>query len=294
MKSFFKTKRFKALLAIVLVLSGFMVYSITTHGMGTIPSSLVSAVTKPFEQLASWVSGLADDVFGGFVLTSQLKEQVASMEEEIRTLREQQVDYAQIKSENEELRQYLDLKKENPDFVLQDAQVIKRDASDPFASFTISVGSLHGVERGDPVITPDGLVGCVDVVEETQSIVRTVLDNSIGIGAMDSHTQRSGQISANTLTLARDDKCRMNNIKRENAISRGDIIITSGVGKGYPRGLIIGTVEEVLQESDGISNYAIVKPAADVRNVRNVMVIKDFTATPIPDESVTGDGGGAQ
>ena len=90
MKSFFKTKRFKALLAVVLVLSGFMVYSITTHGMGTIPSSLVSAVTKPFEQLASWVSGLADDVFGGFVLTSQLKEQVASMEEEIRTLREQQ------------------------------------------------------------------------------------------------------------------------------------------------------------------------------------------------------------
>lgn len=169
-------------------------------------------------------------------------------------------------------------------------RVIKRDASDPFASFTISVGSLHGVERGDPVITPDGLVGCVDVVEETQSIVRTVLDNSIGIGAMDSHTQTSGQISANTLTLARDDKCRMNNIKRENAISRGDIIITSGVGKGYPRGLIIGTVEEVLQESDGISNYAIVKPAADVRNVRNVMVIKDFTATPIPDESVTGDG----
>ena len=114
MKSFFKTKRFKALLAVVLVLSGFMVYSITTHGMGTIPSSLVSAVTMPFEQLASWVSGLADDVFGGFVLTSQLKEQVASMEEEIRTLREQQVDYAQIKSENEELRQYLDLKKENP------------------------------------------------------------------------------------------------------------------------------------------------------------------------------------
>ena len=280
MKSFFKTKRFKALLAVVLVLSGFMVYSITTHGMGTIPSSLVSAVTKPFEQLASWVSGLADDVFGGFVLTSQL---------------EQQVDYAQIKSENEELRQYLDLKKENPDFVLQDAQVIKRDASDPFASFTISVGSLHGVERGDPVITPDGLVGCVDVVEETQSIVRTVLDNSIGIGAVDSHTETtSGQISANTLTLARDDKCRMNNIRRENAISRGDIITTSGVGKGYPRGLIIGTVEEVLQETDGISNYAIIKPAADVRNVRNVMVIKEFTATPIPDESVTGDGGGAQ
>lgn len=114
MKSFFKTKRFKALLAVILVLSGFMVYSITTHGTGTIPSSLVSAVAKPFEQFASWISGLADDVFGGFVLTSQLKEQVAQMEEEIRTLREQQVDYYEIKSENEELRQYLDLKKENP------------------------------------------------------------------------------------------------------------------------------------------------------------------------------------
>ena len=136
-------------------------------------------------------------------------------------------------------------------------------------------------------------MGCVDVVEETQSLVRTVLDNSIGIGAIDSYTQTSGQISSNTLTLAQQDRCRMNNIKRENAISSGDIIITSGVGKGYPRGLIIGTVEEVLQETDGISNYAIIKPAADIRNVRNVMVIKEFTATAIPDESVTGDGGGA-
>mgnify|MGYP002233835204 CR=1 FL=1 len=119
------------------------------------------------------------------------------MEEEIRTLREQQVDYAEIKSENEELRQYLDLKKENPDFVLQDAQVIKRDASDPFGSFTISVGSLHGIERGDPVITPDGLVGCVDVVEETQCTVRTVLDNSIGIGALTA-TPRQAARSAPT------------------------------------------------------------------------------------------------
>ena len=57
---------------------------------------------------------------------------------------------------------------------------------------------------------------------------------------------------------------------------RGNLVVTSGVGGAYPRGLIIGTVEEVLQESDGISIYATIRPAADILHLTDVMIIKSF------------------
>ena len=56
----------------------------------------------------------------------------------------------------------------------------------------------------------------------------------------------------------------------------GDTIVTSGVGGMMPRGLVIGEVESVENEVSGLSLYAVIKPAADIRETKSVVVIKDF------------------
>nr|WP_317412110.1 rod shape-determining protein MreC [uncultured Solibaculum sp.] len=273
MKQFFHSGRFKALVVVALLLCGFMIYALSQGGGA---SGFIGAITTPLQSLSSAISKGADSFFSQFVSTSDLQKQLDQKEEELRELREKQVDYDSAIRENEELRRYLDIKEKNDDFELEPAQVVARDNTDLYYNFTVNTGSASGVELRDPVITADGLVGYVSEVYPTYSIVRSILDPSTEIGAQDSHTQENGVVGLNTIDLAKEGMCRLNYLDRGSSVSRGNLVVTSGVGGAYPRGLIIGTVEEVLQESDGISIYATIRPAADILHLTDVMIIKSF------------------
>ena len=65
----------------------------------------------------------------------------------------------------------------------------------------------------------------------------------------------------------------------------GNIIVTSGVGGVFPKGLLIGEVLEVSPSSDGLSYYAVVQPFVDVRSVTSVFVITSFTGQGADAES---------
>ena len=80
---------------------------------------------------------------------------------QITDLNEKLIDYEKIKAENDQLKEIADIKEVNPDYDLEPANVISRDASDPFCSFQINKGSLNGIEVGDVVMTSQGLVGPV-------------------------------------------------------------------------------------------------------------------------------------
>ena len=79
-----------------------------------------------------------------------------------------------------------------------------------------------------------------------------------------------------TVALAEQGKCKLSYIDRESAVARGDIITTSGVGGIFPKGLMIGIVDEVQVESHGMSLYAVLEPVVDIPSVKDVLVITDF------------------
>ncbi|MGN1031234.1 MAG: rod shape-determining protein MreC, partial [Butyricicoccaceae bacterium] len=72
-----------------------------------------------------------------------------------------------------------------------------------------------------------------------------------------------------------DGKLRVSYLPREADIVVGDQVITSGTGGIFPKGLIIGSVESVKTESDGMSSYAIIQPAVNMDEVRHVFIIVD-------------------
>ena len=180
------------------------------------------------------------------------------------------------KKENEFYAGFLELKEDHPDFKFQPATVIARDPTDVFASFTIDQGTLNGVAPNDPVITADGLVGYISEAGSTFSTVITLYDPSLRVGAMDSRTRDAGIVSGG-LSLAEEGYCRMSYLSRSSAITLGDLVITSGAGGVFPQGLLIGSVSEIKQESDDISMYAVIKPAVNLDELRDVMVITSFT-----------------
>ncbi len=275
MNEFFKSWRFKVLLGIVIVLFAFMLRAAASGGADTILSQAVGVITSPFMKLSASVSESVENFMERFVMTEKVYMENEKLKEQLRDANEKLVDYETIKRENEQFREFLELKEKNPDYDFETAMVIGRDSGSRSGSFTIDKGSLAGIEVADPVITADGLVGIVWEVGLTYSQVRTILDTSLEVGVYDIRTRDSGIVTGD-IALADDGLCRMSYIARESGASAGDLIVTSGIGGVFPKDLVVGTLLTVKPESSGISLYASVSPAADISGVTDVLVIKYF------------------
>lgn len=275
MNGFFKSPHFKVLFAITLVLVAFMIRSATSGGTDIIVSQAVGAVSAPFLKITSGVSASVSDFMQRYVETEKVYLENEELKKLLREANEKLVDYESLRRENEQFREFLELKEQNPDFDFETAMVIGRDAGNRFGSFTIDKGSIAGIETADPVITADGLVGIVWEVGLTYSHVRTILDPSLEAGVYDIRTKDSGIITG-SVKLSDEGLCKMSYIIRESGASAGDLIVTSGIGGVFPKDLVVGTIKEVSPEPGGISLSASVRPAANISQITDVLVIKNF------------------
>lgn len=270
MKEFFSSLRFKIFLVVALLLLGLLLYAGTSGS--TVPSSVLSAITSPIQRasaaISSFFSGEPSDL-------DLLREENRQLKEQVRALTQQLVDFHTYQTENQHYKEYLGIKEQNPDFIFEPATLIARDSNERFYAFTINKGAAHGISEKDTVITSDGLVGYVSQVDATTSKVVTILDTAVSIGAYDSQTRASGMIEGD-VTLATQNLTRLNYLQKDSSIAVGDIVVTSGLSGLFPEGLVVGSVYEVKASSDGVGSYAVVKPAADIQDVRDVFVIKSF------------------
>lgn len=275
MKDFLKSIAFKALAVVALFLVGVMIYAASTGGAATIPATIVSAVVTPLQSIAAGISDGVNSFIGIFTDSGKLREENSRLQSEINALRENQVEFDETKRQLELYRQFLELKEQNPDYKFADARVVAVDPSEKYYNFTINAGSLKGVKAGDPVITPAGLVGVAYDVALDSARVRTILDPTTQVSAYVSRTGDEGT-TGGTVTLAREGLLRINYLSREGGAAAGDYVATSGKGGIYPRGLLIGEIQSVSPDSDGLTMTAQIQPFADIKNLSSVFVLTDF------------------
>lgn len=277
MKSFLKSFFLRALGVLVLVLIGAMIYSASTGGIATLPEKLIGVVVTPVQSLVSGISDGVSSFVDRLTGSGDLQDRVADLEKENAELRQQIVDYNQIKQENEWYSEILGLHERQPDYTFASGRVIGRDPSDVYGNFTISAGTNADVAVNDPVITTDGsLIGVVEEVGLTYAKVRTVLDTSAKVSAQISRTGDTGYTSSRSLALIRDRRITLSALERSSGAAIGDYIVTSGIGGVYPSGLLIGTVTSVVGAPDGMTLNAEVELFADVFDLKQVMVITSF------------------
>ncbi|MBR5485016.1 MAG: rod shape-determining protein MreC [Oscillospiraceae bacterium] len=275
MQDFFKSSRFKILSALLVVLFAFMLRATLTGGASVLVSEIFGMATQPFVSISSSLSKGTASFLGSFVNTNEISRENEELREQVRELNEKLAAFEQYKHENEYLREYLEVKEQNPDFKFETAEVIQRDPNNRFCSFMIDKGSLSGIEYLDPVITADGLVGRVVEVGYTYSKVATILDVEMDVGCYDVRTRDTGVLEGDA-ALAADGMCKMSPLPRETVAAKGDLILTTGIGGLFPKDIMIGKIQHVSVESHGKSTYAVVKPAAQIATLTDVMVITDF------------------
>lgn len=239
-------------------------------------ANLLGLVSSPLREAASaaaeWVEDRYDYAFRYDELVEEnaaLKERVAELEEAVRQAQDDS-------RQNELLRELIGLAEKRADFDFEDATVTVRTTSNWNATLTINKGSNVAIELGDCVVDAYGnLVGIVSEVGFNYSVVAAVTDATTEIGGRIPRTDDNAVLEGD-FALMKEGKLKLTYLPENSQPISGDQITTSGLGDIYPSGLVVGTVESIQTGADGLSRYAVVKPAADLDDLRYVFVIKDF------------------
>ena len=185
MKAFWKSRPVKTvgILAALLVL-GMLIAAATGHGE-TAQSGVLGTVFAPAHWAAEKISDGLATLSGNAKGNTEYEKKIDELQRQLGEMQEQLADYKNIKSQNEEYKEALELKNENSGFQYVAADVVGRDSADPYLSFTISEGAVNGVKENDAVLYGRYLIGIVKKAYPTYSIVTTVLDPDFSVSAYD-------------------------------------------------------------------------------------------------------------
>ncbi|ADY50632.1 Rod shape-determining protein MreC [Pseudopedobacter saltans DSM 12145] len=156
-----------------------------------------------------------------------------------------------------------------------EAQVINKTITSRNNYLTINKGSLHGIKKGMGVIGPSGVVGIVWNVSKDFASIQSVLHEDTRISSLIEGTPYFGPLmwngkDPNVVTLS--------DIPNQLHIKKGMKVVTSGLGRIFPKGIIVGTVIASGVKGGGNFLDINVKLATDFYSLQHVYVIRNFFA----------------
>ena len=238
-----------------------------------------------FSSASNWFTGMIVDTQGwlstryiaiqDFIAAprdiTSLRQRNAELESEVAALRAQVIELSERASQVDTLAALVDYSRANPESRYVAADVIGRDPS-PFLHYIIiNRGSNDGILRGMPVVTDQGLVGRVDAVIADASRIQLITDPlsavNIRLQSSDVEAVLSGSITGDL---------SLNLIPQDVIIEEGDLVLTSGLGGGYPTDLPIGQVTNIRKREADLFQEASVQPVVDFSRLSIVLVITNF------------------
>ncbi len=205
-----------------------------------------------------------------------LRQRNAELEAEVADLQAQVIQLQQAAGDTQIVAALLDFERANPQNQYKLAAVIGRDPS-PFLQYVIiNRGSNDGVLRGMPVVTNQGLVGRVDAVIADAARVQLITDPASNVNVRLQNAEENAALTGSVtggLTL--------DLIPQNVDVEEGDVVLTSGLGGGYPPDLIIGQVVKVGGRDLDLFKQATVQPVVDFNRLPIVLVIVNFKPVEI-------------
>ena len=177
--------------------------------------------------------------------------------------------YREIEISNFRLRNLLNFRKTMTNQVLV-AEVVGQDPSPWFKTIIIDKGKSDGVEKGLPVVVPEGIAGQIIDISCNYSKVLLIIDRNSAVDALVQRTRARGLIKGQS-----DGRCLSKYVLRKNDIKVGDTVVSSGLDGVFPKGLRVGYVTEIVKRNSGIFQEVTVMPYVDFEKLEEVLVVLD-------------------
>jgi len=257
------------LLISVLLVSLLLLTLQTRRGTGG-AGEVIAWVTTPVQTVISYVHRSAFALWATYREWKSLFAENRALREEADRLRVEALRVREIRAENLRLRQLLALRERLPLDTLP-AEVIAKDWGGWIRSLTVNRGRRSGIQRLTPVIAPDGLVGRVAIVRADLAVVQLLNDPSSAVGGVVQRTRTVGMVEGEP-----GGGLRFKFLAREGeGVEVGDLVVSSGLGGVFPKGLPVGQVAQVEVRGSALFQFARLVPVVNYARVEEVLLLTE-------------------
>lgn len=266
-----RVRRYGILLAVLLV--SFLLLTVQTRGGGTgRAGELVAIVLTPVQSLLVRVHRGALGFWANYLDWKSARRENASLRGENEQLRVQTLQAGETREENTRLRRLLVLRDRLP-LATVTGEVIGREAGGWVRSLTVNRGRGDGIAQQTPVIMPEGLVGRVVQVHRGAAVIQLLNDPASTVGAVVQRTRTAGLVEGDA-----GGAVRFKFMARDGAsVAPGDLVVTSGLGTLFPKGLPVGRVVKIEDKGSALFHFAVLAPAVDFSRVEEVLLVTGQT-----------------
>lgn len=204
---------------------------------------------------------------------SEVKNENEVLKEKNRSLEDMAIKYNDLKSENERLRNMLNFKNQINNYNYVGCDIIDKSGGNYMNQFIINKGTKDGVGKRMVVTTAEGLVGQVVSSNSNWSIVQSLSNENIAVSGMVENTQENSGIVKGFNDSDNKQLAKVYNLPMDSAIKKNDVILTSGLGGLYPKGIKIGYVLDVEEDKGKVMKTAVIQPYVNFNKLYEVFVI---------------------
>ena len=257
-------------IAIVLILIGAGLVIIFSGARGRengIETRVLYMLARPFQQIAATVQSRLAATWQSYLNLVNVKEENRALKNEVRRLVAERTRLLNEESENRRLKKLFNFKSQY-EFSSLIAQVIGEDSVGWYRSFFVNRGSHDGVAPEMAVTVAEGIVGRVTRCSTGSAQVLLISDPNMSVDCRLIRTRDRGVLNGSL-----DGGCILRYLDLRSDVKPGDEVVTSGLDRIFPKGLLVGTVQVIRKGPQGLFLEAQVKPAVDFSEIEEVMII---------------------
>ena len=227
----------------------------------------VLTVFAPVMKPAVRVSGFFEDAWDNYLNLVEVRQENLRMRDEIKRQNARIVAAGETALANQRLEKLLVMKNtiKAPGLTVS---VVGEDLSSWFSTVVIDQGSSSGIAEGMAVVAADGVVGQIVKVAPSTSRVLLLTDHASGIAATIQRSRARGVVKGKGEGL-----CSLEFTTREEDVKVGDMVITSGVGGVFLKGIPIGEVTMVKRGEYGIFQTVTIRPVVNIAHLEEALVV---------------------
>jgi rod shape-determining protein MreC len=249
-----------------------LLLTVQTRGHSTPTAEALAFVTTPIQSGLARVNRAAVNVWSTYLDWKNVRAENRHLREENQQLRVESLQVSETAMENARLRKLLALQQRLPLSTVS-AEIIAREWGGWVRSLTVNRGRSDNVARLTAVISPEGLIGRVMEVRSGASVIQVLTDPASTVGAHVVRTRTSGIVEGEPRGTM-----RLKYMAREGGgIQVGDLVVTSGAGGVFPKGIPIGRVKAIDDRGSALFHYAVLAPVVDFARVDEVLLLTGDT-----------------
>lgn len=236
----------------------------------TPPERLLRDMLAPLQSGVMAVTTKVSDVVSGVTKYKETSLKYQELKEQVGKLKAQLNQMEEYRMENLRLRKLLDMKQSlGSEWNLVAASVIARDASNWYHTVTVNRGTEHGIARDMPVINHQGLVGRVIAVTRNTAEVLLLMDPEGAAGGLIQETRTPGIVEG----TGHEQQLRLVHLAHDAQVEKNQVVVTSGLGDIFPKGLRIGYITGSEVAANGLVKQAFIRPFVDFDRLEEVLII---------------------